>query len=121
MIKTPKTKRETRRAALLILLTCLFAHALARDVRARQPSPPEPATAGNPIQIIPAPKSVERAGEDFRLARGARVVLADSKSGADRFAAQDFADDVKATAGVALKVGTGGGKRQILVGPLSNA
>ena len=120
MIKTPKTTRETRRAALLILLTCLCAHASARDARARQAAAGGPATAGSPIQIIPAPKSVERAGGDFRLARGARVVLADAKSEDDRFAARDFADDLRETAGVALKVGAGGGRRQILVGPLSH-
>lgn len=121
MIKTLKTKRETRRAALLILLTCLAAHACTRAARAQQTAPPEPTTVSRPLQIIPAPKSVKQTGEVFRLARGARVVLADSKSEADRFAAQDFADDLKETAGVALKVETRGGKRQILVGPLSNA
>jgi hexosaminidase len=120
MIKTPKTKRETRRAALLLLLTGLSALTLARGARAQQASAPEPATVSNSIQVIPAPKSVERLAEDFRLARGARVVLADAKSEDDRFAAQDFADDLKETAGVALKVGAGGGKRQILVGPLSH-
>jgi hypothetical protein len=120
MIKTPKTKRETRRAALLILLTCLSVHAFTRDARSQQAAAPEPTTLQHSIQVIPAPKSIERAGEDFRLARGARVVLADSKSEDDRFAAQDFADDLKETAGVTLKVGTGGGKRRILVGPLSH-
>lgn len=118
MIKTPKTKRETRRAALLVLLSCLFAHAHARDARAQQA--PDATNVTNSIQIIPAPKSVKQTGEEFRLARGARVVLADSKSADDRFAAQDFADDLKETVGLTLKVETGGGKRQILVGPLSN-
>ena len=70
------------------------------------------------IQVIPKPKSVAPNGESFRLARDVRVVLADSKSEDDRFAAQDFVDDVRATAGVGLGVG-GRGKTQILVGSLS--
>jgi hypothetical protein len=119
MRQSPNTLRETRRAALLLLLCCLSAHAHALHARAQQA--PAPTAGSKPVQIIPAPKSLKQTGEDFPLARGARVVLADAKSDDDRFAAQDFADDLKETAGVTLKVGTGGGKRQILVGPLSNA
>src|SRR5579885_3578929 len=48
------------------------------------------------IQVIPKPKSVAPNGESFRLARDVRVVLADSTSENDRFAAQDFVDDVRA-------------------------
>jgi hypothetical protein len=48
------------------------------------------------------------------LGRDARVVLADSKSAEDRFAAQDFIDDVKAAAGVALAMGKS--RRDILIG-----
>ncbi len=118
MNETPKTKRETRRAALLLFLCCISALVLARDTRAQQA--PAPTKSSDLIQIIPAPKSLKQTSEDFPLGRGARVVLADQKSDDDRFAAQDFADDLKETAGVTLKVGTGGGKRQILVGPLSN-
>ncbi|HWS86082.1 MAG TPA: glycoside hydrolase family 20 zincin-like fold domain-containing protein [Pyrinomonadaceae bacterium] len=117
MSETPQTKREARRAALLLLLACLSVHAFASDARARQAQ--VPATVKNPIQVIPAPKSVSATGADFSLSRGARVVVADAKSEDDRFAAQEFADDLQETAGVALKVG-GGGRRQILVGPLSN-
>jgi hexosaminidase len=118
MTETPKTKRAARRAALIILLACLSAHALARDARARQ----DAATANasrQTIQVIPAPKSAAATGRDFQLGRDTRLVLADPKSEDDRFAAQDFADDLKETAGVALRFG-GGGKRQILVGLLSN-
>ncbi|HEX8188766.1 MAG TPA: glycoside hydrolase family 20 zincin-like fold domain-containing protein, partial [Pyrinomonadaceae bacterium] len=72
------------------------------------------------VQVIPAPKTLSATGANFPLARGARVVLADPKSEDDRFAAQDFADDLRETAGVTLPVGGGGGRRQILVGLLSN-
>ena len=120
MIQTPKTKSETRRAALLVLLTILSALTFAREARAQQATAPQATTTVYPIQIIPAPKAVKRTGEAFWLARDVHVVLADVKSEDDRSAAQDFADDLKETAGVTLKVGSGGGKRQILVGSLSN-
>ena len=44
------------------------------------------------------------------------MVLADSKSAEDQFAAQDFIDDVKATAGVSLSIGRGQARRDILIG-----
>jgi hypothetical protein len=50
------------------------------------------------IQIIPGPKSIEAASGMFQIDRRTRVVLADSKSAHDRFAAQDFIEDLKATA-----------------------
>jgi hypothetical protein len=105
MNETPKTKREPRRAALVLFLCCLSALVFALDARAQQA--PAPTKSGSLVQIIPAPKSLKQTGEDFALGRGARVVLADAKSEDDRFAAQDFADDLKETAGVSLKVGAG--------------
>jgi hypothetical protein len=120
MTHTPKTKREARRAALLLMTACLSALLFGGDARAQQAAEPAPPAAAHTVQLIPAPKSVKRAGEDFRLAGDPRVVVADPKSADDRFAAQDFADDLKEAAGVALRVGTGGGRRQILVGPLTD-
>ena len=124
MTHTPKTNRETRRAALLMLLACAAALMHAPGARARQaeqrPAPAAPAPAAGAGQVIPAPKTLSATGANFPLARGARVVLADPKSEDDRFAAQDFADDLRETAGVTLPVGGGGGRRQILVGLLSN-
>jgi hexosaminidase len=120
MTQTPKTKRAARRAAHLLLLVCLFAHARAADANARQAAAPGPTTPRHLIQVIPAPKSAAPTGVNFPLNRDTRIVLADPKSEDDRFAAQDFADDLKETAGVSVRVGTGGGRRRILVGPLSN-
>jgi hypothetical protein len=128
MRETPPTARpckRPRRAARLLLAACLAA-AFAAASHARQSAKDEAAKAPKPsttsaVQIIPAPKRVAATGERFRLTRDVRVVVADSKSEDDRFAAGDFADDVRETAGVTLRVGTGGGKRQILVGALSNA
>jgi hexosaminidase len=114
----------TRCAALCLLATLTLAsspppHALA----SRASQTPEPRRAkedAERVQVIPAPKSVTKTGEDFALTKDVRVVVADSKSEEDRFAAQDFIDDVRETAGVELRLGSGGGKRRILVGLLSS-
>lgn len=72
------------------------------------------ATVG--IQIIPQPKQIEATAENFPLKNGTKINLANSRSANDRFAAQDFIDDVRATAKMDLSIG--GGK--ILVGSLDN-
>lgn len=118
MRQTPKTKRETRRAALVLLLACLCAATNARAARAQQAAQAE--TIAHAVQVIPAPKSLKVTGDDFRLVQDTRIVLADSKSEDDRFAAQDFADEMKETVGRTLRIGSGGGKQRILVGPLSH-
>src|SRR5262245_26171429 len=74
------------------------------------------------IQIIPAPKQVTPGEGSFALARDTRITLADGKSTADRFAAEDFVKDVKETAGVSLSIGKGQSRRDILIGSIdSNA
>jgi hypothetical protein len=112
-MRTTLTERAPRRAAAFILFACFLAAASGTAARAQEAAP----TA---VQVIPAPKSVSATGEHFHFKRGARVVVADPRSEDDRFAARDFADDVRETAGVTLGVGAGGGKRRILVGPLDN-
>jgi hexosaminidase len=68
------------------------------------------------LGVIPAPKQVSPSdAAEFLIGRGSRIVLADDKSVDDRFAAQDFADDVKQSAGVNLKIG-GSARGEILVG-----
>src|ERR1044071_5628593 len=80
--------KGTRRAVLCLFLLLAFAHAARpHDARAN----------GEPVQVIPAPKSLTKTGADFLLTRDVRVVPADSKSEDDRFAAQDFIDDVRET------------------------
>ncbi len=68
------------------------------------------------VQIIPEPKQVAATGENFRLKPGTRISPVNSKSAADRFAAQDFISDVRETANVNLKIGGG----DILIGTLEN-
>jgi hypothetical protein len=79
---------------------------------------PQTQASADAFQVVPRPKSITSTGESFRLSRNTKVVLADPKSADDRFAAEDFASDVRETAGVNLRVDTKGGKRQILVGLL---
>ncbi|MFZ0747816.1 MAG: beta-N-acetylhexosaminidase, partial [Pyrinomonadaceae bacterium] len=66
------------------------------------------------IQVIPAPKQITVGEGAFALSRDTRVSLADGKSADDRFAAQDFIEDVAATADVRLAIGSS--RRQILIG-----
>jgi hypothetical protein len=56
----------------------------------------------------------------FRLTRNAHLTLADPKSTDDLFAANDFVDDVKNTANVALKISRGRGRGTILIGLLGS-
>jgi len=68
------------------------------------------------LQIIPAPKTISGVAEArFGLGRGTRIVLADPQSEDDRFAAQDFADDLKQSAGVTVRLG-GNSDTRILIG-----
>jgi hypothetical protein len=80
-------------------------------VSAFVPAAAQPANA----RIIPAPKQLSESEGRFALNPEVRLVLAEGNSAEDRFAAQDFIDDVKQTAGVSLKFGSGG-RRLILVG-----
>jgi hypothetical protein len=120
----PQT-RKTALAAILLLLTFFSAPnvrpaAHAQEQKAEtlklKEAPAQTADSQSAVQVIPVPKSVSLTGENFPISRDARIVLADPKSEDDRFAAQDFADDVSATARVTLRVGEGGGKRRILIG-----
>src|SRR5713101_4432993 len=66
-------------------------------------------------QIIPAPKQLTVRDGKFEIGLDTRMALADPQSVEDRFAAQDFIDDVKQTAGVTVRLG-GRARREILIG-----
>jgi hypothetical protein len=86
---------------IFLLTTCFFF--FAWQVKAQS----------NPqFQIIPQPKQIESTNSNFVLKKNTRLALANSRSTNDRFAAQDFIDDVKQTA--KANVGIGSGK--ILIG-----
>ena len=95
----------TRTLILSAAIVCMIAAAFG--LAAAQPAK---------VQIIPAPKQISPSdAAEFLIGREARIVLADDKSVADRFAAQDFVDDVKQAAGVNLKIG-GNSRGEILIG-----
>src|SRR5436305_11253550 len=111
---------NARRLFAVCALFACFASAGAQQpaqTAKRDAATTQPSAA---VQVIPKPKSVTETGESFRLSRDVRIVLADPKSEDDRLAAQDLIDDARETAGVNLRVGAGGGKGQILVGPLTS-
>src|SRR5215510_15399664 len=68
------------------------------------------------VQIIPEPKKITMGEGSFTIDRNTRVILADANSADDRFAAEDFIDDVKATAGVGISIGKGSARREITIG-----
>src|SRR6266446_4281089 len=69
-------------------------------------------------QIIPAPKQLTAKEGKFDIGLDTRMALADGQSAEDRFAAQDFIDDVKQTAGVIVRLGGRArrARREILIG-----
>ena len=71
------------------------------------------------IQIIPQPREVKLASENFPLDRNSSITLADPSSVDDRFAANDFIEDAKQTSGINLKITRGKGRQTILIGSLN--
>jgi hexosaminidase len=104
---------------LLWLVACAVSSGVAARAQtgAAQTAAPSPAPA---VQVVPRPRQLRATGETFRLERRVRVVLADKNSADDRFAAEDFVEDVRGTAGVAPEVGTRAARRQILVGAIEH-
>src|SRR5437870_9233283 len=95
----------TRTLILRLAIVLAFAFGCS-DVSAQSPD----------VRIIPAPKQLEIGPGSFSIGRGTRVVLADSKSSEDLFAAQDFINDLKTTADLSLLIGKGRARHQVLVG-----
>jgi hypothetical protein len=73
------------------------------------------------VQVIPQPRQLAVRREPFRLTRDVRLALADPRSADDRFAAEDFANDVReTTGGLALSIGRSGRRPgTILIGALA--
>src|SRR5437870_2640157 len=95
----------TRTFMLRAMIMCAFALGSA-PARGQSPN----------IQVIPKPRQVNVGDGRFEIGRETRIVLADTKSIEDRFAAQDLIDDLKATANFALSIGKGKPRRQIVIG-----
>lgn len=104
------TRRRVRRPNCLCVVFLLLTSVAVAQTRG---------TEG--VQVIPQPRQLTLKGEPFRLTRDVRLALADARSEEDRFAAEDFARDVRETAGgLALSLGRGRRRRgTILVGALN--
>ncbi|HUS09580.1 MAG TPA: beta-N-acetylhexosaminidase [Pyrinomonadaceae bacterium] len=94
---------------LLLLLTIISAgsFALAQDPNANAS-----------VQLIPKPRQIEIKRERFQLASNTRIVLAAPRSDDDRFAADDFSNDLRETAKLALRTSTSNARHPILIGNL---
>ncbi len=104
----------------LLLIVAVVMLTAAASVNARSLSPRQNPTPGDAIRVIPRPKQLTATGEAFRLGHSTRVVATDARSEDDRFAAQDFIDDVRETAGVSLPMGRRRGGRSIVIGSVDN-
>src|SRR5262245_13095376 len=98
-----------RSASFQLALVCAMAFLVAR-AKAQTPA----------VQVIPEPKLITVGDGSFSFSRGTRVSLADAGSADDRFAARDFIDDVKATAGVSLLLGKGASRHDIVIGRIDS-
>jgi len=99
------------RSCLLSFLLIVFA------IQGANAQGSQPAT----IHVLPQPKVLKLTEGAFKLGADTRIILADPRSEDDRFAAQDFLDDLRETAGVSLSLGKGRGRRSILIGLADNA
>jgi hexosaminidase len=85
----------------------------------------EPKTVSS-IQLIPWPRQIEikpnvfRLGGDGRVS-AARIVLVDPRSEDDRFAAEDFQNDLQDSARLAIRIATSRSRHSILIGSLDLA
>src|SRR6266545_6690578 len=78
------------------------------------------------IQLIPRPRQIAVKPDVFRIggatrASAARIVLADSRSEDDRFAAEDFQSDLKETARLAIRIANERSRHSVLIGNLDLA
>jgi hexosaminidase len=110
------SRRFSRRLCVvaLALLACVCAARAQQTAAARTHE-----TADTP-QVIPAPRQMTATGTRFDFSRVTRVALADPRSEDDRFAAEDFIEDVRQTANLSLRVASRRERATILVGSIDN-
>src|SRR6266567_1022470 len=103
----------TRSSHLRLIVLCLFVSFAWSWIHAQE-------TNSRPrVSVIPQPRELTSTGESFHLNRAAHITLADPRSSEDQFAAADFIDDVKQTAGVSIKTDRRHGRGTILIGLLT--
>ena len=105
MLNTLTRSAVARPLLLLLIIVTAGALALAQEQY------PDSA-----IQLIPRPRQIVVKQEVFRLGNNTRIAFADSRSEDDRFAAEDFLNDLQETANLAIKKTTSGSRHQILIG-----
>jgi len=108
--------RHNLTGTFFLPLSILFTIALVSIVARAQTPAPTPN-----VHVIPQPRQMNVNANKFSLSAGAGIVLADSHSEDDRFAAHDFIDDLKATASVTLKPNKARGRHSILIGTIDLA
>lgn len=115
--------RASRGVLIFSFVIVAVCNARAQDADAQAANAnAQAADAAEAIQLIPRPRQLTATGETFRLTRDVRLALADARSEEDRFAAEDFATDVReTTGGLALTFGRRRARRTILVGALEHA
>jgi hexosaminidase len=103
----------TRSSHLRLIVLCLFVSFAWSQVHAQETNSPLR------VSVIPQPRELTSTRESFHLDRAAHITLADPRSSEDQFAAADFIDDVKQTAGVSIKTDRRHGRGTILIGLLT--
>lgn len=91
---------------LLLLLSAFFLAQAQTDTAA--------------IQLIPQPRQITTQRETFSLGKTTRIALADPRASDDRFAAEDFVNDLRDSADLTLQIGTSRTRHAILVGSLES-
>jgi hexosaminidase len=110
----PNTLPRTLSLRLTLLLVLVCANAvLVCGQEAR--------TIAWSVSVIPRPRQASSESAQFRLTRNTRIALADPRSTEDRFAANDFIEDVKQTAKVSLRIAGRRSGQTILIGSLDQA
>src|ERR1044071_820402 len=104
------------RSTLLRPLLLLIAIAGATTLAVAQQQVEAPS-----VHLIPRPRQIELKSGVFQLRANPRLALADARSEDDRFAAEDFANDLRETANVKVRITTSRSRNSILVGTLSLA
>lgn len=92
---------------LLLLLSAIIGCSIAIAQEQRQVSS---------IQLIPQPRQITVKQDVFRLGNDTRIVLGDPRSADDRFAADDFSNDLQETAKLATRISKSASRHSILIG-----
>ena len=97
----------TRRSALRLLALMLFLTSASLEICAQEQ-----------VQVIPQPRQITVGPTRFQITGSTRLALVDPNSTDDRFAAEDFASDMREVAQLTFKISKGRSSKSILIGKL---